>query len=194
MRFGNSSHHPIYNTKLIFQHHNPNSLNTTHPTSKMRTSILATTFLSTLASARITGLSAPSTLAPNSTFSFTLLTTNYVQSVSDVAVAWGFQLPTASNPTGFPYTLGSFANSSYLGPEKSNVLTNVSVEATVPEELEGEAYMGKDVVFSVAVMSLYGASAGPVTQSWNVTVKIGEEEGCEVVESQGEGWKQSASC
>jgi hypothetical protein len=160
----------------------------------MRTSILATSLLSSLASARITGLSAPATLAPNSTFSFTLQTEGYIQSVSDVAVAWGFALPTATNPTGFPYTLGSFAGSSYLGPEKSNVLGNVSVEATTPDAFESEAYMGKNVVFSVAVMSLYGASAGPVTQSWNVTVKIGEEEGSEVVESKGAGWKQSASC
>jgi hypothetical protein len=161
----------------------------------MRPSIAFTTaLLSTAASARIVGLSAPSSLQPNTTFSFDLITENYIQSVSDVAVAWGFQLPTASNPTGFPYTLGSFSNSSYLGANNSNVLGNVSVEAIVPDGLEDAAFMDKDVVFSVAVMSLYGASAGPVTQSWNVTVHIGCETSKENVTSKGDGWKQSASC
>jgi hypothetical protein len=142
-----------------------------------------------LASARIIGLAAPSTLTPNTTFSLTLLTENYIQSVADVAVAWGFQTPTANNPTGYPLTLGSFTNSSYLGPEKSNTLENVTVEATVPAGLEA----GKDSVLSVAVMSLYGASGGPITTAWNVTVHIGEG-GEGTVASREVGWRENGDC
>jgi hypothetical protein len=160
----------------------------------MRFSTFTTALLSTAASARIIGLSAPSTLGVNSTFNFTLLTENYIQSVADIAVAYGFQLPTTANPTGFPYTLGAFTNSSYLGPLKSNTLTNVSMESVVPDGLDNDAWKGKDVVFSVAVMSLYGASGGPVTQSWNVTVQIGEETSDDLVASEGNGWKQTGSC
>jgi hypothetical protein len=160
----------------------------------MRFSTLAASLLpATLASARIIGLSAPSTLTPNSTFTFTLLTENYIQSVADVAVAWGFQRVTPANPTGYPYTLGSFTNSSYIGPKQSNTLTNVTVDAVVPAALGDDSWKG-DVVFSVAVMSLYGASGGPSTAGWNVTVKVGEEEGSEVVSSVERGWIENGSC
>lgn len=161
----------------------------------MRLSSLPTTAtilsLSTLTSARIIGLAAPSTITPSTPFNITLLTENYIQSVADIAVAWGFQIPTSANPTGYPYTLGSFANSSYLGPNKSNVLENVTVEASVPATLE----TGKDVVLGVAVMSLYGASAGPVTTGWNVTIHVGENEGDgEVVASREQGWTENGGC
>ncbi|KAF1942881.1 hypothetical protein EJ02DRAFT_421843 [Clathrospora elynae] len=139
-----------------------------------------------LASARIVGIAAPATLTPNSTFTLTLLTENYVQSVADVAVAWGFSLA-----PGYPYSLGSFTGSSYLGPSKSNTMKNVTVEATVPEELAGEDWVGKDVVLSAGVYSLYGASSGTTLTGFNVTVKIGE--GAGLVESQGQAWIQNGN-
>lgn len=157
----------------------------------MRTSTLLTTLTSSsLASARIIGLAAPATLTPNTSFALTLLTENYIQSVADVAVAWGFQTPTENNPTGFPYTLGSFANSAYLGPEKSNTLQNVTIDVTAPATLE----KGKDVVLGVAVMSLYGASGGPITQAWNVTVHVGEEASGDLVASREVGWRENGDC
>jgi hypothetical protein len=135
-----------------------------------------------LASARITGIQAPSTIAPNSTFSLTLLTENYIQSVADISVAWGYSLA-----PGYPGTLGSFISSEYLGPSKSNTLENITISATVPEALSGAAYAGKDLLLSAAVYSLYGASNGPVVQAFNVTVKVGEKsEG--TVESEGSAW------
>jgi hypothetical protein len=81
----------------------------------MRISTLATT-LSTLSltSARIVGIAAPAILTPNTTFTLTLITENYQQAVSDIAVAWGFTLPNAGNPTGFPYSLGAFTGSACL--------------------------------------------------------------------------------
>lgn len=144
-----------------------------------------------LATARIVGLSTPATLTPNTTFPITLLSENYIQSVSEIAVAWGFQVPTNANPQGYPYTLGSFTGSSYLGPNASNTLSNVTIQATVPAALQA----GQDMVFGVAVMSLYGASAGPITQGWNVTVHVGEgqDEG-EVVSSREVGWKEGSGC
>jgi hypothetical protein len=160
----------------------------------MRFSPLAALLTTTsLASARIIGLSAPSTLTPNEPFTFTLLTENYIQSVADVAVAWGFQRATPANPTGYPYTLGAFTNSSYLGPDKSNTLTNVTVDAIVPDALGDDSWKG-DVVFSVAVMSLYGASGGPSTTGWNVTVKVGEGGDGGVVSSSESGWVENGGC
>jgi hypothetical protein len=154
----------------------------------MRVSTLALGLATlSLASARIVGLSTPSTLTPNSTFAITLLSEGYIESVQEVAVAWGFQVHTEANPQGYPYTLGRFTNSSYLGPEKSNTQGNVSIEAMVPGALE----VGQDMVFSVALMSIYGASGGPVTQSWNVTVHVGEEEEGGVVSSREVGWKET---
>lgn len=156
--------------------------------------ITAALTTASLASARIIGIAAPSTLAPNSTFTLTLLTENYIQTVADVSVAWGFQLPTTANPTGYPYTLGSFADSAYLGPSKSNTLENVTISATVPAGLASESWNGKDVVLSAGVHSLYGASGSPTVTGFNVTVKIGEQTGDEAVRSQGQGWIENSSC
>jgi hypothetical protein len=136
----------------------------------MRFSTVATAMAATsLASARIVGIAAPPTLAPNSTFTLTLVTENYIQTVADVAVAWGFQFPTAAYPNGFPNTLGSFAGSAYLGPSKSNTLGNVTVQAVAPV---GEAWEGKTAVLSVGLFSLYGASGSTVVGAFNVTVDI----------------------
>lgn len=151
----------------------------------MRFSTLAATLATTsLTAARIVGIAAPSTLCPNSTFPLTLLTENYIQAVADIAVAYGFQLPTNTNPTGYPYTLGQSTGSVYLGPSKSNTLKNVTVEAFVSDALAGDYFMGKNVVLSAGVYSLYGASGGATVTGFNVTVKIG----CDVVRSQGQGW------
>ncbi|KAH7067173.1 hypothetical protein FB567DRAFT_599531 [Paraphoma chrysanthemicola] len=161
----------------------------------MRTSTLSTLVATaSIASARIIGFSAPPVLTPSTPFTFNLTTENYIQTVADIAVVWGFQLPTASAPTGYPDSLGAFANSSYLGPTKSDVLGDVTVDAYAPGDLSSSTWNGKDVVLTVAVTSLYGASAGPVTQSWNATVKIGEGSGGDWVVSEGQGWYQSSSC
>ena len=97
-------------------------------------------------------------------------------------MAWGYSLA-----PGYPGTLGSFISSEYLGPDKSNTLENVTISATVPEGLSGEAYAGKDLLLSAAVYSLYGASSGPVVQAFNVTVKVGaKSEGS--VQSEGIAW------
>lgn len=142
------------------------------------------TALTTLSavSARIIGIEAPSTLAPNSTFNLTLLTENYIQSVADISVAWGYALA-----PGYPLSLGSFIQSSYLGPDKSNTLKNVTVQATVPEGLDSNSWNGS-LVLSAGVYSLYGASSGPVVTGFNVTVRVGCETSEDVVRSNGTAW------
>jgi hypothetical protein len=155
----------------------------------MRFSTLTTalTFL-TLASARLTGIAAPSVLAPNSTFTLTLLSEGYIQSVADISVAWGFSLA-----PGYPGSLGSFTNSAYLGPEKSNQgQQNVTLTATVPAGLAMDAYMGKDVLLSAGIYSLYGASGTVTVTGFNVTIRVGESTGDEVVQSEGQAWIQNS--
>ncbi|KAF2265533.1 hypothetical protein CC78DRAFT_441640, partial [Lojkania enalia] len=50
------------------------------------------------------------TLAPNATYTLTLLLENYIQSVADISVAWGCcPLPGSS------CSFGRFTESSYLG-------------------------------------------------------------------------------
>ena len=150
----------------------------------MRFSTLTTSALASasLASARLVGISAPTTLAPNTTFDLTLLSEGYIQSVADIAVAWGFQLA-----PGYTGALGSFPGSAYLGPEKSNIAQdNLTISATVPAGLDSESWKGKDVVLTAGIYSLYGASGGPVVAGFNVTVRIGDVTSNETVSS--DGW------
>jgi hypothetical protein len=138
-----------------------------------------------VASARITGIQAPSTITPNETFTLTVITENYIQSVSDIAVAWGYSLA-----PGYPGALGAFGSSEYLGPNKSNTLQNITIQTTAPAGLSNEAYAGKDLLLSAAVYSLYGASSGPVVEAFNVTVKVGDKtEGS--VRSEGVAWRMN---
>ncbi|KAG9193025.1 hypothetical protein G6011_03060 [Alternaria panax] len=155
----------------------------------MRFSTLATALTSaTLASSRLTGIAAPSTLAPNSTFTLTLLSEGYINAVADVAVAWGFDIA-----PGYPGSLGGFTGSAYLGPEKSNQgQDNVTITATVPEGLAGELYAGMEVLLNAGIYSLYGASGGLTVTGFNVTVKIGEATGGEIVQSEGQAWIQNS--
>ncbi|KAL1596660.1 hypothetical protein SLS60_009308 [Paraconiothyrium brasiliense] len=138
-------------------------------------SVLAT---ASLASARLTGLAAPATLAPSQPFTLTLLTENYIQTVADVSIAWGYSLA-----PGYPLTLGNPNDSAYLGPDKSNQLDNVTIETTAPKELEN--WKGKEVVLAGSLFSLYGASGTPSVTNFNVTVTVGDETSDELVRSNG---------
>lgn len=145
----------------------------------MRTCTLLTG-LSTaaLASARLVGIAAPATIAPSQPFELHLLTENYIQSVADVSIAWGFSLA-----PGYPLTLGSFTNSSYLGPSLSNQLENVTIDAVAPAGLE--QWAGQEVVLAGSLFSLYGASGTPSVTNFNVTVAVGNETSSEIVRSEG---------
>ena len=65
-------------------------------------------------SARIVGIAAPSTIAPNSNFTITIITENYIQSVLDISAIFGL----TQHPS--PGSIGNYLTSTYLGPCKKN--------------------------------------------------------------------------
>ncbi|KAF2644404.1 hypothetical protein P280DRAFT_513884 [Massarina eburnea CBS 473.64] len=145
----------------------------------MRASTLLTAATTAaVASARLVGISTPATLVASQPYTITLLTENYIQSVADVAVAWGYSTPANA----YPRSLGSSTSSSYLGPDKSNQVENVTVQATAPADL---ASLGDKAVLSVSLWSLYGASGGPAVNTWNVTVNVGDKVEGEVTSQEG---------
>ncbi|CZT25008.1 uncharacterized protein RCC_10736 [Ramularia collo-cygni] len=130
----------------------------------LSTSILTLTGLISSATAIITGVAVPSTIAPGSTVSLTLTTANYIQSVADISVAF------ALSPAIYPGYLGAdLLGSFYLGPSKSNVLTNITFDVAVPANVADVKYL------TAIITSLYGATHGPVTTQYNVPITIGKD-------------------
>jgi hypothetical protein len=136
----------------------------------MRVSTLTTSLTAaSLASAVITGITAPSTLAPNNTFSLTLISENYIQSVAYIAVAWGFDLAPAH-----PGALGPYSDSAYVSP---------SLSMLVLKNKTRRVLFGKQALLQVAVYSLWGSYHGPQVAIWDVEVMIGDETSGDVVSS-----------
>ena len=77
------------------------------------TPLLTLTTLLTAAQARINGIAVPATIRPGDEFEAIILSSNYIQSVYDVAIAWGYT-PGES----YHDSLGSVIDSFYLGPGK----------------------------------------------------------------------------
>jgi hypothetical protein len=77
------------------------------------TPLIALTTLLTTAQARINGIAVPSTIKPGEEFEAIILSSNYIQRVYDVAIAFGY-----SPGDGYPDTLGTVLDSFYLGPGK----------------------------------------------------------------------------
>jgi hypothetical protein len=110
---------------------------------------------------RIVGIAAPSTIAPGANFTITIITENYIQSVLDVSAAFGLSSRIE------PDSLGTYLTSIYLGPSKSNILTNITVPATVPSGTPPGSY---DLIG--AINSLYGAASSPTTTLFDLPVTI----------------------
>ncbi|KAL8828294.1 MAG: hypothetical protein Q9191_002668 [Dirinaria sp. TL-2023a] len=126
-------------------------------------------FLPLFASAIITGIAVPSTIARNSTIPVTIITADYIQSVEDVAIAFGL---TAAGPNVLANeSMGStLLNSLYLGPTKSNILDNISTSVDIPEEVQsGQA------VFNGVLYSLVGALYEPILKNFSVQVTVGSQ-------------------
>ncbi|GME31789.1 Secreted protein Nis1 [Neofusicoccum parvum] len=143
----------------------------------MRTSTLLTTLAATLPSlttARLVGLRVPATIAPGATFTATLISENYIQTVYDVAVAFGTS-PAPSHPE----WLGTVLASDYLGPALSNLAYSPNFTLTMPATVA----QGSEQVVYAALYSLYGASTMPTLSTFNVTAVIGEETSEEYVSS-----------
>ena len=85
-------------------------------TINMRTTTIATAAASllSLTSARIVGIAAPRTVAVNSEVKLQIIGENYIQTVNDVAIAFGVQPAKRTTPD----TLGVLVGSKYLGPGK----------------------------------------------------------------------------
>lgn len=77
----------------------------------MQFSTLAIASLLSLASARIVGIAVPKTIRPGDGINAIILTEGYIQSVADVAIAFG-----VTPGAGYPGTLGTTLQSYYLGP------------------------------------------------------------------------------
>ncbi|KAF2119530.1 hypothetical protein BDV96DRAFT_642549 [Lophiotrema nucula] len=150
----------------------------------MRFSTLTITLATaTLTAARIIGIAAPATLGVNSTFPLTLITEDYIQAVYDVSVAWGF-----SAAPGHLYSLGEDTQSAYLGPSKSNILTNITIDAKTPENLDSLGGKPEKVVLAASLFSLYGVSQGPTVANFNITVNVGSVTGGPIVRSDDFVW------
>ena len=69
-----------------------------------------------ITSALITGIEVPEVVAPNTTVRIKIVTANYIQTVADIAMAFGlsYQPAVPANQTVGTYLLGS----TYLGPGK----------------------------------------------------------------------------
>jgi hypothetical protein len=83
-------------------------------TMRFLTSFACTTPLITLTTARITGFSAPSTVASGAPIEIQLQGRGYIQSVQNVAVAFGI----APLDSYYPGTLGKLIGEQFLGPGK----------------------------------------------------------------------------
>ena len=83
--------------------------------------LLAAATTATMASARIIGIAAPETIKAGEAFTAKILTENYIQSVADVAIAFGVA-PNA----GYPGALGNLAGEFFLGPGEFQSMTDVA--------------------------------------------------------------------
>ncbi|KAJ0336223.1 hypothetical protein COL922a_008245 [Colletotrichum nupharicola] len=132
---------------------------------QFRASIAAAASLFALANARIYGIAFPETVKAGDQVNAIIETENYIQSVQDVAVAFGIALEASAYPGTLSTVIGSF----YLGPEKSNVLDNITETVTIPADLAAGTY-----VVSAGVYSLYGASSSTTLTNYNVTITVGD--------------------
>ncbi|CZR51274.1 uncharacterized protein PAC_01149 [Phialocephala subalpina] len=123
--------------------------------------ILASTLISS-SSAIITGVTAPSTVYAYNPFTVTLTTANYIQSVYDVAVGFG-----VAPGAGFPGSLGNVASTAYLGPTKSNILTPITFDITLPAGTSNGKY-----VLTAEVFSLFGAAYSGTVTTFNTTINV----------------------
>ncbi|GJN68207.1 hypothetical protein PLIIFM63780_001613 [Purpureocillium lilacinum] len=126
--------------------------------------VVAAATLLSLAHARITGIAVPDTIKPGDTFDAIIHSENYIQSVFDVAIVFGY-----APGDGYPESLGVVANSICLGKGDSNQLHDFKKKVTIP----ADAPLGHAIV-KASLTSLYGAVAWPQLSLYNVSVTLGD--------------------
>ncbi|EXF83663.1 hypothetical protein CFIO01_00805 [Colletotrichum fioriniae PJ7] len=132
---------------------------------QFRASLAAAAGLFAMANARIYGIAFPETVKAGDEVQAIIETENYIQTVADIAIAFGI----APEASAYPGTLGqNVLGSFYLGPEKSNVLDNITETVTIPADLAAGKY-----VVSAGLYSLYGASSSSTLSNYNVTITVG---------------------
>jgi hypothetical protein len=143
----------------------------------MRTATIvasALSVLATTASARIYGIAAPKTVAVGSTVKVEILAEDYIQSIEDVAIAFGLEHGT----TPVPQSLGTLLSSKYLGPDLSNVLHNITAHVSIPTGTQkGPA------VLTAFLFSLLGADYSHDISTFHLTTTVGDTTSTEYVES-----------
>ncbi|EKG14197.1 hypothetical protein MPH_08650 [Macrophomina phaseolina MS6] len=131
------------------------------------TSVLASLLsISSMASARILGISLPKQVAAGQNFTAFINTLQSIdiQSTTDVAITFG----AAPAEYALQKTLGTqLLGQKALGPELSNIQTNISIPLTVPESFQ----QGETVV-TAALFSLSGSRYSGVINYFNVTVNV----------------------
>ncbi|KAK1994595.1 hypothetical protein LX36DRAFT_197894 [Colletotrichum falcatum] len=136
----------------------------------------AASSLLALADARIIGIAAPQTVRAGDQVTAIIETEGYIQSVLDVAIAFGM----APEAAAYPGTLGqNVLGSFYLGPEKSNSDVNLTQALTIPPGLVAGEY-----VLAAGLYSLYGASSSATLSNYNVTIFVGNTTSASYVSSQ----------
>ncbi|BDD63679.1 hypothetical protein MPDQ_000597 [Monascus purpureus] len=133
--------------------------------------VAAVTGLLGLASARIEGFAVPKTIKPGESFDAVLMGYNYIQTVAEIAAAFGVQ-----PGQGYPGAIGTSLGSVYLGPANSNKIGNLSFPVTIPADTaKGQASV------SAALFQIYGASGSPSVEIFNLTVTLGDVTSTEYV-------------
>ncbi|SPN99288.1 related to nitrate transporter CrnA [Cephalotrichum gorgonifer] len=156
----------------------PHVFPSANATMQLRFTLAALSAMAPAANARIYGIAIPETIKAGDEITAIIASSNYIQSVYDVAIAFGISPAAAA----YPDSLGTVLDSFYLGPEKSNSLKNLTEVITFPDSLkEG------DHVVSASLMSLYGATSGPTLTNYNVTIQIGDKTSDTYVSS----WEQN---
>jgi hypothetical protein len=131
-------------------------------TSASAAGLVSTLSLFSGVSAIITGVTAPSTVYAYNPFTVSLTTADYIQSVYDVAVAFG-----VAPGMGHPDSLGNVVSTAYLGPSKSNVLTPIEFTVTLPAGTQNGPY-----VLTASVFSLLGEAYEPSLEEFNATITV----------------------
>lgn len=130
------------------------------------TAVLASalSLLASTASARIVGIAAPKTVAAGSTVVVDIIAENYIQSIQDVAIAFGIEHGNA-----IPGSLGQLLTSKYLGPDDSNIVGNITAHVQIPATIpKGKAAL------TAFLFSLEGAAYEAATETFQLTTIVGK--------------------
>ncbi|KAL1621733.1 hypothetical protein SLS56_009037 [Neofusicoccum ribis] len=122
--------------------------------------------ISSMAAARVTGITLPKQVATGSNFTAFVNTENYIQSIADVSIAFG------AAPAEYAYekTLGTvLLAEKTLGPELSNVIQNISIPLTIPAD-----FQKGETLITASLFSLTGARYSGTIQYFNVSVTVAD--------------------